>query len=121
MDAHLIDQRARLKHTVLGAMLIAAGLTLWFAGYSIWHVGELWPLLIVGIGVNGVLGACCLRQRRSGLWLLALGLWFALNQFTVLRYHDTWPLLLVAFGALIAWEGVAPAERCPRCKEGRHD
>jgi hypothetical protein len=121
MDAHQISRQARTKNAVFGGMLIAGGLWLVFGGRDIWYLGTLWPLLIVGLGVSKILGACCRAQQRDGAWVLALGLWFVLNEFTNLRYHDTWPLLLVAFGTLVTWQAVSPAERCVTCTEGDHD
>jgi hypothetical protein len=115
-----LARQARVRHVVFGAMLIAGGLALFFHQRNIFHVFGLWPLLLVGFGLARILGGCCARERRDGIWLLAIGLWFALNEFTVLRYHDTWPLLLVAVGGLIVWDAVAPRDRCPLCAEGHH-
>jgi hypothetical protein len=121
MDAHRISQQARTRRAVFGVMLIAGGFLLWSAGLELWHLCSLWPLIVVGLGLARILGACCRGEQRSGAWLLALGLWFALNEFTNLRYHDTWPLLLVAAGTLVTWQAVSPAERCVTCTEGDHD
>jgi hypothetical protein len=121
MNAYEIPRQARIRHTVFGGMLIVGGLLLWYSGLGLWHVGALWPLVVVGLGTSRLLGACCARQRRDGVWLLTLGLWFALNQFTVLRYHDTWPLLVVAVGGLITWRAIAPLDGCAICKEGHRD
>jgi hypothetical protein len=115
-----LNRQARVKHVVFGAMFIAGGVVLFFHQRDIFDVFGLWPLLLVGLGLARILGGCCARERRGGIWLLAIGLWFALNEFTVLRYHDTWPLLLVAVGGLIVWDAVAPRDRCPLCAEGHH-
>jgi hypothetical protein len=114
-------RQARARHMAFGLALAAAGVYLAVTGYSIFYVFDLWPLLLIGLGLSGIFGGCCRRGRRSGFWLLAFGIWFALPRFTDLGYHDTWPLLLVAIGGLIAWDALAPAGRCAICAEGRHD
>ncbi len=107
-------------HLVFGAMLIVAGIILFVKGLSIFFVFGLWPLVIVGIGVNMLATACCMRRVRSGVMTTVIGLWLSLNQFTAVRYRDSWPLLLVAVGGIIVWGAVAPARPCAAC-EGRHD
>ncbi len=115
-----LARHVRVRRLVFGAMLVAGGVVLFLNHRDIFFVFGLWPLLLVGLGLARILGGCCGHCRREGVWLLAIGLWFALNEFTGLRYHDTWPLLLVAVGGLIAWDGLAPSERCAVCAEGRH-
>lgn len=118
--ADALVRQAQVRRIVFGAMFIAGGLMLLFDRRSIFDVFGLWPLLLVGLGLARILGGCCARERRGGIWLLAIGLWFALNEFTHLGYHGTWPLLLVAVGGLIVWDAVAPGDRCPICAEGHH-
>jgi hypothetical protein len=114
-------RRAPIRHLVFGLMFIVGGSVLTLKGLDIAYVFGLWPLVLVGLGIDRILGGCCARRRRSGVWLLAIGSWLSLNAFTALRYRDTWPLLLVAVGALIVWDAVAPSgDRCPLCAEGRH-
>ncbi len=114
------EREARVRRVTFGAVLVAAGVILVFHRLDIFHVFDLWPLLIVALGISKIVGGCCAHARRSGAWLLAIGLWLALNEMTSLRYRDTWPLLLVAVGALIVWDAVQPSDRCPLCAEGHH-
>ncbi|MGE5357434.1 MAG: LiaI-LiaF-like domain-containing protein [Bacteroidales bacterium] len=110
----------RRRNFVFGGMLIAAGILLLANHLTVFHVGALWPLFIIGIGIVKFADACCGRQRRTAIGMVGVGLWFALNEFTHLRYHDTWPLLLLLWGALLIWNGVSPDRWCPTCAEGRH-
>ncbi len=115
-----LARQARTRQVILGVLFVAGGVILLLHQLNIFYVFGLWPLLIVGLGVSRLLGACCAHGRRDGLWLLAIGLWLSLNEFTALRYRDTWPLLLVAIGGLIAWNAMAPPERCASCAGGHH-
>jgi hypothetical protein len=121
MDSGQVARESRAKHIGFGITLAAAGLYLAARGLSIWHVFDLWPFLLIGLGLSRILSACCRRGRRSGIWLLSIGGWFALTQFTLLGYHDTWPLLLVLIGGLVVWGALVPVEPCAACAEGRHD
>jgi hypothetical protein len=120
MEERRLQSPSRAKHLVTGSMLVLAGLILLGAGLSIWHVFRLWPLVILGIGLAGVAGACCPPRRRSALMTTAVGAWLLLNETTTVRYRDSWPLLLVAIGALIAWGAMMPAKTCPACEERHH-
>ncbi len=113
-------RQAQMRRIVIGLMFIVGGLVLAIDGRSIFDFLGLWPLLLVGLGLARIAGACCGGRRRSGFWLLGIGGWFALNEFTSLSYHHTWPLLLVLVGGLVAWDALAPAGRCPACAEGHH-
>jgi len=119
MDQPMSYGANRRGQIVFGVFLIVGGLLLLFTRHSIWNLFALWPLILIGLGVHKLVGACCAYKRREGFWLLGIGSWLGLNEFTVLRYHDTWPLLLVVVGALIAWEALAPPVRCQICAEGR--
>jgi hypothetical protein len=121
MEQSLDQRHSRAKQIGFGVTLVVAGLLLAVRGLDIWHVFNLWPLFLVGLGLSKMLAACCKRETRSGVWLLALGLWFALNQFTVLGYHQTWPMLLAAIGGFMVWDALVPADRCANCARRRHD
>ena len=114
-------RQARARHIGFGLALAAAGVYLTVRGLSVFHVFDLWPFLLIGLGLSKILSGCCRRGRRGGIWLLAIGGWFALPRFTFVSYHDTWPLLLVVIGGLMAWDALVPPGRCPMCAEGRHD
>ncbi len=110
----------RRRNVIFGALLIVGGLLLLVNQLTVFHLGALWPLFFVGVGLAKFVDACCTRQRRNAVAILGLGLWFVLNEFTHLGYHDTWPLLLLLWGALVIWNGLSPDRWCPRCAEGRH-
>jgi hypothetical protein len=114
-------RQTRARQIGFGLALAAAGVYLTARGLNIFHVFDLWPLLLIGLGLSKIFGGCCRRGRRSGFWLVAFGTWFALPRFTDLRYHDTWPMLLVMIGGLMVWDALSPAGRCAICAESRHD
>lgn len=103
---------------------IALGLLLIFVGVIILldrgdigrrHLPEqLWPFLIVTIGLVRLLGspadASRRRSRRAGLWLVIVGCWGAINEFHLfdLDYDTSWPLLIVAAGVMTIWRALDP-------------
>ncbi len=113
-------RQAQTRRVLVGVMFVVAGVVLILNRASVFEVFGLWPLLLIGLGLSRIVGACCGNRRRSGFWLLGIGGWFALNEFTPLGYHHTWPLLLVIVGALIMWDAVAPGSRCAACAGGHH-
>jgi len=121
MEDRLLQSPTRVKHLVVGSTLVAAGLILFGAGLSIWHIFRLWPLIIVAGGVTGVASACCAPRRRSALMTTTIGVWLLLVETTTLRYSNSWPFLLIAVGGLIAWGALVPTRPCAACGGKHHD
>jgi hypothetical protein len=100
-----------------GALVLAGGVLLAHqAGWLTVPLGllwwRLWPLAIVGIGLQHLVAA---KRERDGLWLVAIGLILLLCTCEVLRWREAWPLYIVAAGAQIIWR------EWSRPKEDRHD
>jgi hypothetical protein len=64
---------------------------------GLWHY---WPLLLVVLGVNKMIGYPTARHFSSGLWLIVVGLWmFAVFEHMFgLTWHNSWPFLIIACG-----------------------
>jgi hypothetical protein len=120
MQRHMDWTTSEGRRFVFGIVLVLGGLVLLANRLDIFHFFALWPLFIVGLGLAKIVGACCGRQRRNGIWLVAFGVWFSINEFTSLGYHHTWPLILVAVGGMLAWDAMAAPTSCPRSAEDRH-
>ena len=63
-----------------------------------WH--QLWPLILIGVGIYRFSEAEEPRRRQGGLVLAAVGTWLLINTLGLMGLHfdDSWPLLLVLIG-----------------------
>ena len=61
---------------------------------------ELWPLIVVGVGVIQLIGADRREKQRSAFVVIFIGLWLLLTSLRLfgLGWGDSWPLAIVAVG-----------------------
>lgn len=87
--------------TVLGLALVALGVILLIGDFDYgWEWQNLWPLLIVVVGLGTLVGAESTDHRRRGLILVGIGGWFLVNTMGLwgLHFGNSWPLILLAIG-----------------------
>jgi len=107
--------RADLARMAVGLIVLATGLTL-LANQLDWihvhDIGNLWPLILIGIGISSTANAPTLDKRRSGLLLTFTGCWLLIASLELfgMGYHTAWPLALVAVGLARV---LAPSSRRP--------
>jgi hypothetical protein len=100
---------------VAGLMLMGVGTALVLARFGVLETRsawlQVWPLLLIGLGVGRLLAPRTDEPRR-GWGPLLIGVWLLLNELHVWRAGDSWPLFLVAFGIRIVWTAMmVPARR----------
>lgn len=91
------------KQAVWGLLLIAVGTIVlldrmvYIDAGAYWHY---WPLLLVAVGINQMIGAPTPRELGSGLWTIFIGLWlFACFEHVFgLSFGNSWPLFILAWG-----------------------
>lgn len=88
---------------VAGLLIIVLGIALFFERIDIVRsvdLGELWPLILIAIGVVRTANAASAKERRGGLTLLFLGAWFLVVTTGLFGadWDTSWPLALVAVG-----------------------
>lgn len=97
------------KQLMWGLVLICVGAAIfvdqmgWADVRSLWHY---WPLLLVVIGVNKMIGYPTARDFSSGLWMMFMGIWlFAVfeNLFG-LTFRNSWPIFIIASGVSMIME-----------------
>ena len=68
-----------------------------FMGYPI---GDLWPLIVVGIGIARLSGAETQRGQRKGLLMVLIGIWLLIASLGLwgLHFGNSWPLAVIAVG-----------------------
>lgn len=100
------------QHTVVGALLICAGMLLLGSQAGWWHIDsifELWPLALVGIGLQrGVL-------HREGVLWVGWGVVLLLWSTHMLDWWRTWPLLVVLYGIALV---MCPSGSCRVRRDG---
>ena len=84
----------RIRLLVFVSLLIVAGGYAWLAKSSVSEIFHLWPLVLVGLGLKGLIEA----RFREGVVLLGIGILFALDRFEILTFWDSWPLALIVAG-----------------------
>jgi predicted membrane protein len=95
---------------VVGTVLIVVGVltALDRTGLVLWsHQRNLWPLVLIAIGLAQLTYTYDARPRR-GFALLLLGSWLLLYELGVMALDKSWPLVVVAIGVAIAWDGWSP-------------
>jgi predicted membrane protein len=95
---------------VVGTVLIAVGVlaALDRTGVIAWsHQRNLWPLILIAIGLAQLTYTYDARPRR-GFALTLVGSWLLLYELGVMPLDNSWPLVLVAIGVAMAWDGWSP-------------
>ncbi len=64
---------------------------------ELWHY---WPLILVVIGINRMIGYPTAADFTGGLWTMFIGLWLFANFEHVfgLTFGNSWPYLIIACG-----------------------
>jgi len=95
---------------VVGTVLIVVGVlaALDRTGVVAWsHQRNLWPLILIAIGLAQLTYTYDARPRR-GFALILVGSWLLLNELGVMPLDNSWPLVVVAIGVAMAWDGWSP-------------
>ena len=86
---------------IAGALLVGFGVLLMLGDIDMrWGVQNLWPLLIVVLGIGILSGATSVDKRRSGLMLTLFGVWMLISTLGLWGFHfgNSWPLIFFAIG-----------------------
>jgi hypothetical protein len=107
------DQSAPVR-MIAGLMLMGVGTALVLARFGVLETRsawlEVWPLLLIGLGIGKLL-APRTGERRNGWGALLVGVWLLLSELHIWRASDSWPLFLVAFGIKIVWTAMMVPSR----------
>jgi hypothetical protein len=83
----------------LGVLMLADQLEIGFQPIGIRiNLGDLWPVILLVLGVMKLVTAGAHGRRSSGYWLVFLSAVFLLHTYDVLRLSQSWPLFIVAGG-----------------------
>lgn len=113
------------RQLLWGVLIIVAGVTLVLDRMAIIELGtawQYWPLILVVMGMNKMVGYPTARHFTDGLWLILMGLWlFAVVQGVFgLTWLNSWPLIIIAFGIKMVVEPLIKARFAPH-RESRDE
>ena len=97
------------KQLMWGLVLIGFGVAFLLDRMGMFDISELWhywPLLLLVIGINKMIGYPTAKDFTSGLWTTFIGLWlFAVfdNMFG-LTWRNAWPIPIIFAGVVMIIE-----------------
>lgn len=99
------------RQIVWGLLLVALGVGLFLDQIGMFDIERLWhywPLLLVLIGVNRMIGYPSARDFTSGLWTACVGAWlFAVFEGDYgLTFYNSWPVFIIISGVAMVLEPV---------------
>jgi hypothetical protein len=97
------------RQLVWGLLLIGLGVAIFLDRLDLFEVDELWhywPLILVVIGVNKMIGFPTAKHFTSGLWLVFIGVWLfaTFENLFGLTIYNSWPILIIAWGVTLILE-----------------
>lgn len=102
---------------VAGFVLIVLGLVMLLGRLDLpdpWHLYDVWPVLIIVLGVARFWSQRSGRRRGAGLGMVVAGATLLLHTQGIVSLRDSWPLFIVGGGISIlvsAWgAGAKPTD-----------
>ena len=100
------------RQIVWGLLLVALGVGLFLDQVGMFDIDRLWhywPLLLVLIGLNRMIGFPSARDFSSGLWTACVGVWLYLvfEEDFGLTFFNSWPVFIIISGVAMVLEPVA--------------
>lgn len=97
------------KQLMWGLLLIGFGVAFLLDRFDMFDIRDLWhywPLLLVVIGINKMIGFPTARDFTSGLWTTFIGLWlFAIfEDMFGLTFFNAWPIPIIFCGITMILE-----------------
>ncbi len=92
-----------------GLVLIGFGVAFLLDRMGMFDISELWhywPLLLVVVGINKMIGYPTAKDFTSGLWTTFIGLWlFAVFESMFgLNWFNSWPIPIIFAGVVMIIE-----------------
>jgi hypothetical protein len=99
------------RQVIVGLLLVVFGVGLLLDRLDMLDIERLWhywPLVLVVVGVNRMIGYPSARDFTGGLWMAAIGAWLflTLEHKFGLTFHNSWPVFIIISGVSIVLEPV---------------
>lgn len=106
------------RQAMWGLVLVAVGLTIFLDRMDMVDIGDLWhywPLVLLIVGVNKMIGYPTPKHFTSGLWNVFIGIWLfiSLEGMYGLSFSNSWPFLVIAWGVTLILEPFIKARFSP--------
>jgi hypothetical protein len=104
------DQSYRWRRQVMwGLVLVALGIGLFLdqmGMLDIEHLWHYWPLIMVVVGVNRMIGYPSARDFTGGLWTACIGAWLyaVFDGDWGLTFYNSWPVFIIISGLTMVLE-----------------
>lgn len=94
------------RQLMWGLLLIGFGSAIFLDRLGLFDLDQLWhywPLVLVVIGINRMIGYPTARDFRSGLWTVFIGVWLfaTFEGMFGLTFYNSWPFLIIAWGVTL--------------------
>jgi hypothetical protein len=94
-----------------GLLLVALGLGLLLDRMDLFDMDELWhywPLMLVLVGINRMIGSPSPRDFTSGVWSAFVGIWLfcVFEHLFDLTFRNSWPLFIIVTGITMVLEPI---------------
>jgi hypothetical protein len=86
-----------------GLLLIGLGAAVFVEGLDLFDLWHYWPLIMIVIGINAMIGYPTARQFTRGLWTAFIGVWlFAVFEGMFgLTFNNSWPFMIIGWGVIL--------------------
>ncbi len=74
--------------------------------YDLWHY---WPLVLVVIGINRMIGSPSIKHFIGGSWMIFLGFWLYAISEGMISFRSSWPILIIFWGLEMIIEPILSA------------
>lgn len=99
------------RQMLWGLLLVVLGIALFLDQMGMFDIERLWhywPLILVVVGLNRMIGFPSARDFTGGLWMTCIGLWlFAVFEGDYgLTIYNSWPIFIIISGVAMVLEPV---------------
>jgi hypothetical protein len=99
------------RQMMWGLLLVALGIGLFLDQMGMLDIDRLWhywPLLLVVVGINRMIGFPSARDFTSGLWMACIGAWLfvVIEGRWGLDFYNSWPVFIIISGITMVLEPV---------------
>jgi hypothetical protein len=97
------------RQMMWGLLLVALGIGLFLDQMGMLDIERLWhfwPLILVVVGINRMIGFPSARDFTSGLWMACVGVWLFLvfEGRWGLDFYNSWPVFIIISGVTMVLE-----------------
>jgi hypothetical protein len=110
------------RQLLWGLVFIGIGAAVLFDRIEMVDIDELWhywPLLMVVIGINKMVGYPTAKHFADGLWTAFTGawIWACFEHLYGMTFRTSWPVLLIGWGVVIVLKPLIESRATPNSEQ----